>query len=543
MRDRFPFIPLDDRSRDLDANPGVRLFGRRFHSDQTSLELLVEFLLLATSRKRMGGNNFDSPLPSSEILKQKWTNTLDYAPCARLNLKLFAFFGASKLETRHETHRSHLKQIDIALRNRMSISDDTPENVIRTLENLFLGFHGIGIQRTWCAQSFMPICAGMLASETIWNEAYASRNRPDSWDDLSAQYTSYFSANKHRFLARGGEVIYLQLCNALGRESDEVLKWLKTSGLSTFLTNNERNPALLHSELALNLSNLMTEAPATISELAQFIDQGIEGETAQRTDRDGRHPRWTQCGWCPEETWPESYLFAVEFLRVCRARLDLIDRLELLETLCALQVMRTLTTQAARYSHTGEASPWPACRFAISDPEGSNVTVKQVSRATVQKASKTIYDGLRHPDILEGTPPNELDKLYAEADRRYGHKLFITLGKRIGMIVPRRGAGMRFVLNVRLLRLLIIALSPGRRMTYETFKRAAEAHFGFAFDEDALGRTNEWATGVRIESFGGPTDEWLAGMLEEAGALRRLSDSCALVENAAAAPENQEQLP
>ena len=151
--------------------------------------------------------------------------------------------------------------------------------------------------------------------------------------------------------------------------------------------------------------------------------------------------------------------------------------------LCAFHVMRSLTTQASRYPRSIIPQTWPACRLAVSDPDGKNRTVKQVSKATIQAVSKTIYDGLRHPDILNDTLPNSpnlREKLYAEAERRYGHKLFITLGKRIGLIVPRRGAGMRFVLNARLLRLLIVVLLPGRRMTYDTFKLAAESHFGLA---------------------------------------------------------------
>lgn len=540
MPDRFPDIPLD--LQNSDANPAVRLFGRRFFSDQTTLELLVELLLVVMSPKRTDGKVFYDLLPPLEFLNSQWTSTLDYAPRALLNLKLFSFFGASKLDTRHETHRSHLEHVDEALRHRISVSDDTPENVLKTLENLFLGFHGVGIQRTWCAQSFVPLCPGMLSSETIWNESYAARNRPECWDDLIYQYTAYFAVNKHRFLARGGEVLYLQLCNALRSDQNELVSWLKANDLASFLTSDEKDPAWLHAELERSLGDLMKETPATVSRLAEFIDRGVEGDTAQQTDGDENHPRWTKCGWCPEETWPESYLFAVELLRICRASLDLMDRLELLETLCALHVVRSLTTQAARYSRDDTvAGSWPACRLAVSDPEGHNRTVKQVSRATVQAVSKTIYDGLRHPDILNSTPRGKREELFAEADRRYGHKLFVTLGKRIGLIVPRRGSGMRFVLNTRLLRMLLVALSPSRRTTYETFKLAAEAHFGLAFDEAAIGRANAWATGVGTASFGGATDDWLAKMLEEAGALRRLSDSCSLVENTAV-PENQEKI-
>lgn len=530
-----PFPALYLEIDGVDANPAVRLFGRRFFSDQTTLELLVELLLVAASPKKVGGKPFSDFFPPLEILNSQWTDTpLSYAPRARLNLKLFAFFGASKLDTRHETHRKHLEQLDEALRNHMSISDDTPDNVLKTLENLFLGFHGVGTQRTWCAQSFLPVCRSTVSCESIWKQT-KGKNVGDWTEALN-----YFSHRQALFLARGGEVLYLQLCNALRQEPHKIENWLEANGLADFLTSEEKNPAWLHAELENALGNLMKETPATVSRIAEFIDRGVEGDTAKQTDEVAGSPRWTKCGWCPEETWPESYLFAVELLRICRATLDLMDRLELLETLCALHVMRSLTTQAARYSCNAASRTWPACRLAMTDIDGSNRTVKQVSRATVQAVSKTIFDGLRHPDIISQTPKNERTQLYRDADRRYGHKLFITLGKRIGMIVPRRGAGMRFVLNTRLLRLLIISLLPRRQMTYETFKLAAESHFGIVFDEAAIGRANSWATGMSTSSFGGATDEWLGRMLEEAGALRRLSDSCAIVENNAVL-KNQEK--
>lgn len=531
MLDRFPNVDLD--LFDKDANPAVRLFGRRFFSDQTTLELLVELFLVAVSPKKVGGRKFSNMLPPLDVLKIPWTDTLDYAPRAHLNLKLFSFFGASKLDTRHETHRSQLERLDEELQKRISVNEDTPENVVKTLENLFLGFHGVGIQRTWCAQSFMPICPGLLSLETIWNETYAVKNQPDCWEDLISQYTAYFSVNKHRFLARGGEVLYLQLCNAINSEQGVIEAWLNEKGLADFLTSDEKDPNLLHANLESALNDLMKETPATVSQLAEFIDRGVEKETAQQTDGDTNNPRWSKCGWCPKETWPESYLFAVEFLRVCRAKMDLMDKLEMLELLCTMHIMRNLAAQASRYPRNNSPRLWPACRLVVSDPDGNNRTVKQVSRVTVQAVSKIIYDGLRHPEIYRQTQPNLRDKLYNEADRRYGHKLFITLGKRIGLIVPRRGGGMRFVLNPRLLRLLIVILLPGRRMTYDAFKLAAESHFGLAFDEMAIGRANAWATGVGITSFGSATDEWLVKMLQESGALRKLSDSCALVENTA----------
>ncbi len=148
-----------------------------------------------------------------------------------------------------------------------------------------MSFHGVGSQRTWCAQSFMPISTGMLAAETIWNETYASRNLPDSWNDVISQYTAYFSVNKHRFLARGGEVLYLQLCNALRIEKDDVEKWLQEKSLANFLTADERNPIWLHTSLGNALNDLMQETPATVSKLAEFIDRVVDKETGAKDGR------------------------------------------------------------------------------------------------------------------------------------------------------------------------------------------------------------------------------------------------------------------
>jgi len=530
MPDPFPEGLIDDDNQDL--NPAIQLFGRRFFSDQTTLEFLVELLLIAVSRKQIDHREFDSFLPPYEMLK-RWPRRckLEYAPKARLNLKLFSFFGSSKLDSRHETHRNHLKELDHAIKENMMVSGDSKENILKTLENLFLGFQGAGSQRTWCAQSFIPICPGFLSAETLWNETDARRYSIDSWEEIIDSFTIFFSVNRHRFLARGGEVLYLQLCNALRQTPEKVEAWVEKMGLEDSFTHEELNPVWLHEQLNSALGDLMRACPKTVSGLAEFIDSGVEAQTAGRTDKQGSEPRYTACGWCPEESWQEGYLFAVEVLRLCRARVDLMERLELLEFACVMQVLRSLATQAARYAPVSDKYPVPFYRLVISDPEGQNLTVRQISRASVRVVEKMIYDAIRHPQIERRIPKSDRQKLYREADRRYGHKLFVALAKRIGLIIPRRGSGMRFVLNERLLRFLVMTLVPAKRLTYESFKTLAEMHYGLTFDESGLSHASAWATGVQIESFGGSTDEWLQEMLEAAGILRRLSDSCALVEN------------
>ena len=169
------------------------------------------------------------------------------------------------------------------------------------------------------------------------------------------------------------------------------------------------------------------------------------------------------------------------------------------------------------------------------DPAGDQAVIKQISRRNVNAVQRLIHDAVRHPDILAGLgglSESELGKVYKEADTRYGHKLFLTIAKRIGLIVPKRGTGARFVVNNKLLRYLVLSLvRPGERVTYDTFKKLLLSHYGIAIDDNGLALSCEWSGTSRLTTLGGKTEEWFIGMLDAAGVLIRLSDACSLVLN------------
>jgi hypothetical protein len=407
--------------------------------------------------------------------------------------------------------------------------------VLRTLENLFLGFQGVGGQRTWCAASFLPIVRELIAGESIWRATKAASAGVQGWDEALA----YFSHGQQLFLSRGGELLYLQLCNALRQDEAVHRAWARSAGIS--LSPREADPSLLHSALVGALTSVLDACPETVGKLAEFLDTGVESATSQHTDLEAGtgEPRFASCGWCPEESWPEGALFAIELLRCCDAVVDPIERLELLEVACAMQVLRSLCAQSARYTERAEDTRTGmgplGFIWAISDPAGVHSVVKQLSRRSLNAVQRMIHDAVRHPGImsaLAGLGDEELAKVYREADGRYGHKLFVTIGKRIGLIVPRRGAGARFVLNDRLLRFLVLAtIRPGERITYDSFKRLIFVHYGMAVDDDQIGRSCEWSGTARLTTLGGGADAWLVDMLAASGVLIRLSDSCSLVAN------------
>ncbi|RLA94753.1 MAG: hypothetical protein DRG83_19380 [Deltaproteobacteria bacterium] len=167
--------------------------------------------------------------------------------------------------------------------------------------------------------------------------------------------------------------------------------------------------------------------------------------------------------------------------------------------------------------------------------------MKQISRRCVNANQRMIYEAIRHPDIIKVLDQQERkDRAggrvwrdpYREADGRYGYKLFLTLAKRIGLIIPKRGAGARFVLNDKLLRYLVMSvIRPGERVSYETFKDLVFAHYGIALDDEKIARACEWCGTSRLTTLGGNSDRWVMEMLDAAGVLVRLSDSCSLVVN------------
>jgi len=534
----FPPIALQNEVRTGDDfNPAIQLFGRRFFADQTVAELLIELFLIATSAKKIGTNAVSEFLPLPDLAQlQNWppNETLKYEPKVRLNLKLFAFLGASKLETRHETHMQHYQTLLRSLErpDKLSISSSMdPDEVLKTLENLFLGLQSVGGQRTWCAQAFLPISKSMIAAETLWNETEAERSGVQTWSDITGEFLQFFSCNKHRFLARGGELLYLQLCNALRQNPRSIQVWLDDAGIGC--TPEESDTASLHKSLQEAFVAVFDACPETVGKLATFLDSGIESETALNTDftREG-NPRTVSCGWCPEEGWREGAIFAVELLRICQALIDPIERIELLEIACALQLLRSLCAQSARYGRDARVQSEVAgpllYTWALSDPDGRNTVTKQISRRNLNALQRMIYEAIRNPVVRRG----QTDRDYKEADTRYGHKLFLTVAKRIGLVVPKRGAGARFVLNDKLLRCMVLGtIRPGARVTYESFKGLLVAHYGLAIDAAAIGRSCIWTGTAELSTLGGMTDSWLMEMLDASGMLIRLSDSFSLVVN------------
>lgn len=526
---RFPNIthnPVDD------ANPAIQIFGRRFYKDQTPIEYLSEFLLVFASPKTQDGmQSFEFPLYTDTP-----TEELSYFPPFRLGLKLFAFLSASKLDTRHPVHIAAFQRAVTAILERSNCQNERDEGAsVRLIQGLFSGFLGVAGDRTWTAHTFLPASATLLAREVLWSHAGKDGAQkglpPDStWEESQR----YFNSSAHSFMARGGELLYLQLENLFNRYRaipPASLPGLLGSKSYRHLDNVE-SIEKLRDELQLNLATLLRNGDRAIGPLGRFVDRAlsdveITGEL--------RHPKAAYLGWVPSETSTEALLFAWEANNICMAQRGGLQKIALLRDLAVLHVMRSLCYQSARVTKR-EPTPdfsgaygWIACSPYASDDSNT----KKLSINVYARVEGMLFSALRDFDGYRGLPdvPKERERKLDDGDDN-ALRLFRKIGKQIGIIVPRKGPGMRMTLPSHLVRLLVAALiPPGDRLRLNDFYARIFAHYGLAIEQSLAAKAlianeaGEEATALEVDS------SWFEEELKRGGFLIPLSDAVSLVAN------------
>ncbi|NLM38754.1 MAG: hypothetical protein GX205_01770 [Firmicutes bacterium] len=530
----FPTVAMEG-----DYNPAIRLFGLRFIKDQTIVEHLAELLAVVFSEKRIFIDEASrEPLPSFGDLA-KWAHSenapLKYRPSIRLNLKLFSFMTCSPVDKRHEIHKEQYELLAEQLQSRLQSRSSSLEKseVRERLEELLQGFQGAGFTRNWCAQTFYPISPEVLTQETVWNETTARRNDVSTWRASINEFDKYYSTRRRNFLARGGEVIYLQLCNAFATEQRLIDGFLRSSG--QFFSQEERDLRSLHGSLNEGLAGLYDGHTRPLGNLIRYIDEELDEDTFKEVN-EGQKDRQLTCQWCPRESWPEGYLFAVEMKRVVTAGIDLIDKLDLMMTGCALHILRSLCAQSARYTMAEADSTGPlGFAWLFVSPDSATRQQRMASQRNLQAVQGMLQRALRIEalrDYVERGSPNKVERQYREADSKYGHGLFLSLGKSLGIIVPKQGRGARLVMTDNVVRYLVLALlRPGERCTYDEFLDRLYFHYGIAVEGEQLRQAMTWSGLLANDSVQPRKPSWLNHMLKASGFLTELSDGCSVVQN------------
>lgn len=523
-----------------DYNPAIRLFGKRFLVNQSIPEFMVELLTIAFSEKWIGENNtnINTPFPSFDDIKNWPENSkLNYKPPIKLNLKLFAFLSSSRIDTRHDIHKSQYEKLWNKMKKQVYTTSENPDEATEWVEELLRGFRGAGFNRTWCAQTFFPISTSLLTQETIWKETAVKRQPLDTWKESMENFHTYYDTRKHNFMARGGEVLYLQLCNVFTQEPNRI------EDLASLLEldDNERSLKQLHQKLQNGMENLYGKYNKIFDSLVEYIE-GLDTETSSYTKQKSN---FLSCEWCPEDSWQEGYMFAVEISRLLNTALDPVERLELFMTGCSLQVLRSLCSQSYRYAGEqikthgieNESAKGSALKYAwIFSP--TTVTSKHLklnSQRNLQTILGLIQNALRNEALIDNAKRDrkrELDKLLNEADDKYGYKLFLLLGKKLGIIAPYKGPGARFIMTDSILRYMVITLlHPGESCTYESFLKRLYSHYGIAVEGNILVDAVKWSGLPVNNSTEYSQGSWMSEMLRAGGFLTELSDAYSIVTN------------
>ncbi|MCG5523613.1 hypothetical protein LRB11_01540 [Ectothiorhodospira haloalkaliphila] len=511
---RFPDIAL---KRDTDSNLAVRAFGRRFYRDQTPLEYLAEFLLCFSAGKSLPCGAKQEGLPPLDSLPRQ---PMSYWSESRLALKLFAFFASSKLETRHPVHVLRFKQLIADIEE--AIETERPEyrhRAVTVLQKLFSGFVGVAGQRTWVTHSFIPASRFLLSREVDWRHSEALKKGVQTWADAQP----HFTGGSHNFMARGGEVLFLQLWHALRcMENSELEQWLKDSQYHYIVWNGLAN------RVDNGLHQLLDAIDSPLVKLGGVVERAAEQEPPiYELGRDQKF------GWVPRMSWQEGALFAWELSNIVASRQDALRKVRVLQDLCCLQVLRSMCFQAARL--VGECGQPQSLKFvggyawiAVAPQAGHGTDLGKVSHASQSATEELLFKAVRSANLPVLSNAAQSDATPEKADE-HGFKLFRSLGKQIGLIVPRTGP-MRFTLSSTLLEATVLALiPPGERVSFDEYLWRLYRHFGIAVGAAQIeAASSTLDAGVRLV----PQQDsavWLEDELKRGGFLIPLSDANPLI--------------
>ena len=516
LLNRFPDNGDRGIAADL-ANPSIRLYGRRFYKDQTPVEYLAEFLLVFASPK--GDNKIDA----FSLRLQPGDKSSVYWPEDRIALKLFSFFPSSKLDTRHPVHwKEYLRSLD-DIKARIFGSSEEKEQAVRLLQSLFFGFVGVAKTRTWVTHSFLPASASLLAREVTWNHPDATKNSVTDWEGS----TKYFDNSTHNFFGRGGELLFLQLANLFSSDEWPCIKDMLAKTSYNHLL--ELQLPELRARVESGLQAILTEAIGPVGGLVNFIESTLDTYKLRNTEKS------TKLGWVPSATIPEAFLFATEIDNICRSTLGSLEKLEILQLLCVVHVLRSLCFQARRIDEHEINTEGFVGNYAwiISNPESVRGSpTRKIAQSSFERIDEMLYRALRSPRLgSNGSIASIRDLVNGDANCLHHFRKF---GKSIGLVIPRTGRGQRFVLPPALLRFLVAALvAPGERVRLSDFYARVFAHYGIALGDRQLAVALRWSgsdSGARDYAVSADT-VWIEEALKQGGFLVELSDAVSIVHN------------
>jgi len=341
------------------------------------------------------------------------------------------------------------------------------------------------------------------------------------WDDAA----NYFATDRHNFMARGGELLFLQLAHLFSGEDHAAVGSMRSSASYEHLARNEL--VELRVGIETGLLSILEETVGPINELARFIEEALSSYRL----RDQR--KHAQLGWIPASSVPEAFLFASELNNIWRSTLGALEKIDLLQLLCCMQVLRSLCFQARRIDKSSNHTDGfiGGYTWIVADSNAHRDSgVRKLAQNSFERIEEMLYRVLRQVAKLPGGMTTQN---LAEADK-HGFQIFRKIAKELGLVIPRTGPGQRFVLPPPLLRFLVAALvAPGERVRLTDFYARAFAHYGIVLGDRQLVVALDWSDSESgTKDYAVAADSaWVEEALQQGGFLVELSDAVSIVHN------------
>lgn len=489
------------------SNLSIQAFGKRLYKDQTVYEYLLEFLLVFCSPKEKIVNE-ERVEYKGALRFHKDCNHLQYYANPRIGLKRFIFFEKSKKEGKFPIDRENYQDMKEMLKESIHVEGSgEPEDFAGILQNALYGFSAILKNRSWFAQSLLPIAPELIFCESIGNKGKRTKLAKDTDPNKTEKD---FEFTQHSFMARGGELYYLSIL--LGLEGKKEL----------------REP------LERQLDQLV-HAVGSLGQLGEFIQNKWEIQEGIQVEKQMQK---YECDFIPKGYKRRAEYNCMELVNFLSVSLNELDKIEYLGMGIMLQIFRMMHEQAC--IRTGiEAPMW------LLDVSGGNKNIRKMSEQSFLEFGEALVAanmaGLQNIDsIRAGTAQykkyeeNESFEMKLKEDAEKNTVGVVkALGKEICFIVPKKGASERMTLSEDLISFLVMGLlTPNQKVTLDTFYEKLYEHYGIVIGgKQSSLYCSQKHIQQNYEIDFRENEKGFLQLLRDSGYLRELSDATAIVIN------------
>ena len=469
------------------------LFGNRFKADQTLYEYLIEFLLVFASPK-------DANLEDGKMHfhNNDEGSKLSYWVMPRMALRRFVFYDKSRKKgTIPQDEKAYKEMIDILVKKMDDVNDEAAREYIESIQDLFHGYAVVIKNRFWGAQALMPLCPEFILCGADPNEKYRRANvdftnKPETVD-------SSFSFDRRNFLARGGELYYLHLLQALDKDKNA-----KTA-------------------LEDLLNDLVGVQCKKISDLACFIQDSWEEQYCMDKQKLSQK---LSLSFIPQDAYGDCGVYSVkELVNYLSCKLHPINRMDVLAKGVMLQIMRMMSYRVSTYLR-GEKPIW-----IIDMRNESSDTVKKLASDSYKKMENDFMTALNKMARDIHIDDDNIMKVVRDA-RVDSFDIFKSKGKEMQCIIPVNGPFERMSLSEDVIRFLVLAIvKPGEKMTLNMFLSKLFEHYGIVIGPEEYKKTLNGKGDFSLANDFSYNVDAFQEFLKSTGFLRELSDATSIVVN------------